>query len=196
MGWPERRQRDRQEHHFRKLLRDRSPKSSDHWPSMQRPIVFLSLMGLMHQIASVIWPMLQSAHSSLRTRSFKTSYSKSGWALIINHGLFWLFLLVALPVPEVKLSSRLCRARLMGVAPTLSSRILAFREIMFYHSKQYNAHWVNRSTKGTASYTCQNVNITGDAASLFPQCTITWTYYGRINRICILIRAYSQVAKM
>ena len=60
-----------------------------------------------------------------------------------SHNKSWTVLTVlpvALPVPEVKLSSRLCRARLMGVAPTLSSRTLAFREIMFFFSKQYNAH--------------------------------------------------------
>lgn len=42
-----------------------------------------------------------------------------------------------------------------------------------------------RSTVGTTSYTCQNVNITGDAVSLFPQCTVTWACHDRTKCICI-----------
>lgn len=32
----------------------------------------------------------------------------------------------------------------------------------------------DRPPSGAAKYTCQNVNLTGNAAALFPDCTVTW----------------------
>lgn len=60
----------------------------------------------------------------------------------------------------------------MVVALTLMSMTFLFREL-FFSVFCHQANDAISFPSGTAKYSCQNVNITGNSAKLFPACTIT-----------------------